>query len=123
VPAAHLCRALFEESARWSWVDEDRESRRAAFVVEAARAHELIVEAAEGQGVDPTPLFGEMANWALAAAEGETVRFPRRFEDLFDWTRRGFRRCFISSTESSPNTPTARSCPPGARSPSVMDRW
>jgi hypothetical protein len=89
VPAAHLCRALFEESARWSWVDDDRENRRAAFVVEAARAHGLIVKAAERQGIDPTPLFGEIASQVLAAAESETVRFPTRFEDLFDWTPPG----------------------------------
>lgn len=91
VPAAHLCRALFEESARWSWVDVDPANRRVAFAVEAARAHRLIDEAAEEQGIDPAPLFGELVERVLAAAEGNDTRFPRQFEDHFDWAPEGLR--------------------------------
>lgn len=85
VPAAHLARALFEESARWSWVDEDVENRRQAFLNESARSRHLIGEAAAEQGVDPMPLFGEMVEQFVPDFDSEAVRFPK-FEELFNWS-------------------------------------
>ncbi|HEX5989654.1 MAG TPA: hypothetical protein VFY75_05540 [Solirubrobacterales bacterium] len=85
VPAAHLARALFEESARWSWVDEDVESRRQAFLNESSRSRYLIGEAAAEQGVDPMPLFGEIVERVVPDYEDEAVRFPK-FEELFNWS-------------------------------------
>jgi hypothetical protein len=85
VPAAHLARALFEESARWSWVDEDVESRRQAFLNESSRSRYLIGEAAAEQGVDPMPLFGEIVEQVVPDYEDEAVRFPK-FEELFNWS-------------------------------------
>ena len=58
VPAATLARALFEESMRWAWVDKDPNQRTAAFFGEAARAHRLISESANRQGIDPDRFFG-----------------------------------------------------------------
>jgi hypothetical protein len=84
VPAATLARALFEESFRWAWVDEEPDERRTAFLGEAARAHQLITEAADVQGIDPGMYFGPLVDSDLLPAAGE-LRFPRRFEDLMDW--------------------------------------
>ena len=91
VPAAHLARALFEESARWSWVDEDPAHRREAFLGEAARAYRLISQAAENQGIDPAPLFGPLVEELLLPAAEGARRFPSRFEELLDWTQSGLR--------------------------------
>jgi hypothetical protein len=85
VPAAHMARALFEESARWSWVDEDVKSRKEAFLNESSRARHLIQEAAGEQGVDSAPLFGEMVNRVIPPYDKEAIRFPN-FEGLFDWS-------------------------------------
>jgi hypothetical protein len=85
VPAAHLARALFEESARWSWVDEDVENRRQAFLNESSRSRHLIGEAATEQGVDHSSLFGEMVERVVPPYEDDAVRFPN-FEELFNWS-------------------------------------
>jgi hypothetical protein len=85
VPAAHLARALFEESARWSWVDEDTENRKKAFLNESSRSRQLITEAAEEHGVDASSLFGEMVPQVVPSYEDDAVRFPR-FEELFSWS-------------------------------------
>jgi hypothetical protein len=84
VPAATLARALFEESMRWAWADEDLDERRAAFLGEAARAHRLITEAAQTQEIDPGMFFAAFVNSDLLPNAGE-VRFPARFEALMDW--------------------------------------
>lgn len=84
VPAATLARALFEESFRWAWVDEEPDERRHAFLGEAARAKRLIAEAAAVQGIDPGMYFGPLVDAELVPAAGE-LRFPQRFEDLMDW--------------------------------------
>lgn len=86
VPAATLARALFEESMRWAWVDEEPESRTAAFFGEAARAHRLIHEAGVAQGIDANMFFGPLvANELLPAAADVSLRFPPQFESLMDW--------------------------------------
>jgi hypothetical protein len=89
VPAAHLARALFEESARWSWVDEDPDRRREAFLGYAARAYRLIADAAATQGIDQQPLFGRIVEERLLPATEGARRFPARFEELLDWTGPG----------------------------------
>jgi hypothetical protein len=91
VPAAHLARALFEESARWSWVEEDPAGRREAFLGEAACAYRLISQAAEAQGIDATPLFGPLVDERLLPAAEGAQRFASRFEELLDWTQPGLR--------------------------------
>jgi hypothetical protein len=85
VPAAHLARALFEESARWSWADEDIETRREAFLNESSRSRHLIAKAAEEQGIDASPLFGKMVESVVPAYEEGAIRFPK-FEELFSWS-------------------------------------
>lgn len=91
VPAAHLARALFEESVRWSWVDEESACRREAFLGEAGRAYRLISEAAGNQGIDPAPLFAPFVEERLLPAAEGAQRFPSRFEELLDWTQPGLR--------------------------------
>ncbi len=91
VPAAHLARALFEESARWSWVDEDVETRRHVFLEESSRARHLIGEAAAEQGVDPSPLFGEMVEQVVPGYKDDAARFPK-FEELFNWSQPDLRK-------------------------------
>jgi hypothetical protein len=85
VPAATLARAVFEESMRWAWVDEEPAQRTAAFLGEAARAHSLITEAALTQGIDPAMFFGPLVEAELLPAAVGAPRFPPRFEDLMDW--------------------------------------
>jgi hypothetical protein len=86
VPAATLARALFEESMRWAWVDEDPEDRTSAFFGEAVRAHRLIHEAGVAQGIDTDMFFGPLvAKELLPAAADVTLRFPPQFERLMDW--------------------------------------
>jgi hypothetical protein len=84
VPAATLARALFEESMRWAWVDEDVDERRAAFLGEAARAHRLINEAARTQEIDPAMFFAPFVEAQVLPNAGD-FRFPGRFEALMDW--------------------------------------
>jgi hypothetical protein len=85
VPAAHMARALFEESARWSWVDEDVERRKQAFLNESSRSRHLIQEAADDLGVDSDAFFGEMVDQVVPGYEKEAIRFPN-FEELFGWS-------------------------------------
>lgn len=85
VPAATLARALFEESMRWAWVDEEPEKRTAAFLGEAARAHRLIAEAAVGQGIEAERFFGPLVAAELLPAADEATRFPQPFDALMDW--------------------------------------
>jgi hypothetical protein len=85
VPAATLARALFEESMRWAWVDEEPEQRRRAFFGEAGRAHRLISEAADVQGIDSDQFFAPFVAAELLPAAADAPRFPVRFEDLMDW--------------------------------------
>jgi hypothetical protein len=85
VPAAHMARALFEESARWSWVDEDVANRKQAFLNESSRARSLIQEAADEQGVDASAFFGEMVGRVVPPYDKNAIRFPN-FEGLFEWT-------------------------------------
>jgi hypothetical protein len=85
VPAATLARAVFEEAMRWAWVDESPDERAASFLGEAGRAHRLITEAAQTQGIEPDMFFGPLvANELLPAAEGAPP-FPKRFEELMEW--------------------------------------
>jgi hypothetical protein len=84
VPAATLARALFEESMRWAWVDEEPEERTPAFLGEAGRAHRLITEAAQTQEIDPSMFFAPFVADELLPSAGD-VRFPQRFEALLDW--------------------------------------
>jgi hypothetical protein len=85
VPAATLARALFEEAMRWAWVDEDADERRQAFLGEAARAHRLIAEAADEQGISGAQFFGPLVATELLPRAVDARRFPARFEDLMDW--------------------------------------
>jgi hypothetical protein len=85
VPAATLARALFEEAMRWAWVDEAPDERTAAFLGEAERAHAMIAEAAEAQGIDATMFFGPIVSEELLPASEGAPRFPRPFESLMDW--------------------------------------
>jgi hypothetical protein len=45
IAAGNLARALFEEAIRWSWVDEDQEPRRTAFLGAAAHRHRQVDDA------------------------------------------------------------------------------
>jgi hypothetical protein len=42
IAAGNLARALFEEAIRWSWVDEDQEARRTAFLGAAAHRYRQV---------------------------------------------------------------------------------
>jgi hypothetical protein len=84
VPAATLARALYEEAMRWAWVDEAPAERTSAFFGEAARAHRLITEAAEAQGIDPDMFFSPFVANELMPAASDT-RFPQPFEALLGW--------------------------------------
>jgi hypothetical protein len=85
VPAATLARALFEESMRWAWVDEEPGERTAAFLGEASQAYRLITDAAAEQGIDPELFFGPLVETELLPAAQGARLFPRRFEELMDW--------------------------------------
>jgi Family of unknown function (DUF5677) len=85
VPAATLARALFEESIRWAWVDEEPEERTPAFLGEAARGHRLIAEAAAEQGIEAEVFFGSVVDDELLPRAEGAIRFPQPFESLMDW--------------------------------------
>ena len=83
--AALVVRAIFEESIRWAWVDEERDVRRLSFIAEARHAHGLIAEAATKQGLEANEYFGPMVEVIL---EGEVAaeRFPKKIEQMLNWT-------------------------------------
>jgi hypothetical protein len=83
--AGQLARSLFEETIRWSWIDEDRERRRGAFLLEAARRHRQFVEAMDELGVSAEPFFGEIVAAVLREAENWEEPFPRQLENHLDW--------------------------------------
>jgi hypothetical protein len=85
VPAATLARALFEDAMRWAWVDEDADARTNAFLGEAARAHQLISEAAEVQGIDADMFFGPLVAAELLPAAAGAGRFPQPFDAVMAW--------------------------------------
>ena len=84
VSAAVLVRAIFEESIRWAWVDEDPDERRLSFVAEARHAHGQIVKAATDQGLDAGEYFGPMVE-ILLEGEVDANRFPK-IEQMLNWT-------------------------------------
>jgi len=83
VSAALLVRAIFEESIRWAWVDEERDVRRLSFIAEARHAHGLIAEAATKQGLEANEYFGPMVE-AILEGEIDADRFPK-IEQMLNW--------------------------------------
>jgi len=84
ITAGSLARALFEEAIRWSWVDEDEQGRRSAFLDAAVRRHRQVDEAARELGIDPGMFYGPMVGEVVVATY-EPVRFPRQIESHLDW--------------------------------------
>jgi hypothetical protein len=84
ITAGTLARALFEEAVRWSWVDEDTQGRRLAFLEAAARRHRQVDEAARAHGIDPAMFYGPIVSEVLDASE-DTPRFPQKIEGHLDW--------------------------------------
>lgn len=84
ITAGNLARALFEEAMRWSWVDEDVETRRTAFLGEAAQRYRQVDEAVRELGIEPDDYYGPLVEDVLRAAEG-AARFPRQIEGQLDW--------------------------------------
>jgi hypothetical protein len=84
ITAGNLARALFEEAMRWSWVDEDVETRRTAFLGAAAQRHRQVDEAVRDLGIEPNDYYGPLVEDVLRAAEG-AAHFPRQIEGQLDW--------------------------------------
>jgi hypothetical protein len=84
IAAGNLARALFEEAIRWSWVDEEQDTRRSAFLQAAAHRHRQIDEAGRRLGIDPNRYYGPLVDDVLQASEGAT-KFPRQIEGQLEW--------------------------------------
>ena len=84
IAAGNLARALFEEAMRWSWVDEDVENRRTAFLGAAAHRHRQVDEAARQLGIDPGLYYGPLVAEVVDVSKGAS-RFPGRVQDQLDW--------------------------------------
>jgi hypothetical protein len=84
IAAGNLARTLFEEAIRWSWVDEDQEARRTAFLGGAAHRHRQVDQAGRNLGIEPDDYYGPLVADVLRAAEG-AARFPRQVEGQLEW--------------------------------------
>ncbi len=84
ITAGSLTRGLFEEAIRWSWVDEDVEPRRTAFVGAASHRYRQVEEAAHRLGIEPSMFYGPLAAEVVNASEG-AARFPRQIEGQLEW--------------------------------------
>lgn len=84
ITAGSLARALFEEAIRWSWVDEDVESRRTAFIGAASHRYRQVQDAARRLGIEPSMFYGPLVEEVVNAADG-AARFPRQIEGQLEW--------------------------------------
>jgi hypothetical protein len=84
IAAGNLARALFEEAIRWSWVDEDQEARRTAFLGAAAHRYRQVDEACRSLGIEPDNYYGPLVADVLRAADG-AARFPQQVEGQLEW--------------------------------------
>ena len=84
ITAGNLARALFEEAMRWSWVDEDQDVRRTAFLAAAVHRHRQVDEVARKLGIEPDNYYGPLVAEVLQGAEG-AAQFPRQIEGQLEW--------------------------------------
>jgi hypothetical protein len=84
ITAGNLARALFEEAMRWSWVDEDQDGRRTAFLGAAAHRYRQVDEAGRKLGIEPDDYYGPLVAQLLRVS-ADAIRFPRQVEGQLEW--------------------------------------